>query len=155
MRVCYFWYRALWPQATAALPDAAERIYTGPGTHDYWRVFAQRWTGEDDLVTIEQDVRIHPGVIPHFAACPYPWCAFGWEVGPGQMSYWWLGCTKFSAWLQQEVPLTGEQPGDCAACQPVPCHRHLDVVFQPVMARLGQEQPHVHTPPVTHLRAVA
>jgi len=152
MRVYYFWYAA-WPRALAALPPDAGHVWTGPGTDGYWRTFAQRWTGEDDLVCVEQDVLIHAGVLPQFAACPQPWCAFGWEVGPGQMSYWWLGCTKFSAALQAAVPLTSKQPGECARCGPVPCHRHMDVILHPVMAYLGQEQPHTHTPPVTHLRA--
>jgi hypothetical protein len=144
-----------WPDALRALPLGAERVYTGPGTHDYWRVFTERWTGESDLVAIEQDVLIHDDVLPQFAACPEPWCAFGWQVTPGMVSTCWLGCTKFSAALQREVTLSTHQPGNCVedpGCGPVPCHRHLDLVLASVAGHLGQDLPHIHEPLITHLR---
>src|SRR5215468_5038215 len=137
MRICYFWFTD-WPAARTALPPGALVPWTGPDPGGYWRVFSQQWASGEDLVTIEQDVLIHGQVMRQFAACPAPWCAFGWPVGPGQVSYWWLGCAKFSAALQAAVPVdalcrpvTG---GGCldGNCGQVPCHRHLDVIFQPL-----------------------
>jgi len=153
MRTAYFWFTR-WPEAQAALPPDAERVYTGPGTHDYWHALAARWNTGQDLVVIEQDVIIHDQVIPQFAACPEPWCSFAYEVGPGQHCWWWLGCTRFSAQLQAAVPLTVEQPGECLTrtCGPWPCHRHMDVILQPIMRHLGQQQPHQHEPDIRHLR---
>lgn len=156
VRTVYFWYTT-WAEALASCPPHAEHVYTGPDTGDYWWAFAARWTGEGDLVTIEQDVQIHDSVIRQFTECPADWCSFGWEVSPGQMSHWWLGCTKFSAWLQREIPISSlcrpNPPEVCDRCTDVPCHRHLDVIFQPIMDLLEREQPHIHHPPVTHLRA--
>lgn len=156
MRVAYFWFDP-WPAAEAALPADAERIYTGPDTGDYWKAFASQWTGEGDLVSIEQDVAIHDQVIPQFEACPEPWCSFGWMVGPGQHSFWWLGCTRYSAALQRAIPVSElcrpNPPDVCERCTSVPCHRHLDVVFGAIIEHLGYEWPHVHQPDIRHLRA--
>lgn len=141
------------------LPEGAEQAWTGPGTGDYFREFASLWGASplDDLVTIEQDVAVHPDVIPQFAACPQPWCSFGWQVGPRQHSTWWLGCTKFSAALQKAVDLSGIRGHTADICMNctefTPCHRHLDVILSAVGEYLGYEQPHVHYPDIRHLRA--
>lgn len=157
MRVSYFYYNTSWTEAVAALPLGTACIYTGPFTENYFRAFAKQWAGEEALVSIEQDVAVHGDVIPQFAECPNPWCAFGWQVGPGQWSHWWLGCTKFSAELQRAVPvsrLCAPHPPDvCTACSMVPCHRHLDVVLTAVGEYLGYEQPCIHGPDIRHLRA--
>lgn len=157
MNVVYFYYQP-WARALNALPPDTLPLHTGPDTGDYWRAFASQWdSGLGDLVCIEQDVAIHPDVIPQFSQCPEPWCSFGWMVGPGQHSHWWLGCTKFSAELQREIPI-GElcdpnPPDVCALCSDVPCHRHMDVILTTIGYHLGQEQPHIHYPDIRHLRA--
>lgn len=158
MRTVYFYFTP-WTEAQAALPGHAMLVYTGPQTGDYFRWFASLWAAEPaaDLVCIEQDVAIHDQVIPQFAACPQPWCSFGWLVGPGQHSYWWLGCTKFSAELQRNVNLSavrGHTADICMQCTEfTPCHRHLDVILTAVGEHLGYERPCIHEPDVRHLRA--
>lgn len=156
MKLAYFYYSP-WSEAVAALPDTAALIYTGPDTGDYFGAFSDQWGGRDDLVCIEQDVLVHDRVVEQFAACPEPWCTFGWEVSPGQPSFWWLGCTKFSASLQNMIPVEDlrrpHPPEVCARCADVPCHRHLDVILTAVGKALGQDWPHVHSPDIRHLRA--
>lgn len=156
MKACYFYFTA-WPGATARLPLDAERVYTGPGTGDYFRAFKARWNTGEHLACIEQDVAVHESVLPQFAACPQPWCAFGWQVGPGQHSTWWLGCTRFSRQLQEDLDLSGirgHTADICMGCTEfTPCHRHLDVILTAVGEHLGDEKPHVHYPDIAHLRA--
>ena len=156
MNVAYFYY-SVWPAAVAALPAGTARVHTGPQTGDYFAAFTQWWDSGDDLAVIEQDVRVHSGVIPAFFSCPQPWCSFGWEVSPGQPSFWWLGCTKFSAAVQKAVDLgkiRGHPADICPSCTEfTPCHRHLDLVLTAVGEHLGQQHPHIHKPDIVHLRA--
>jgi hypothetical protein len=79
----------------------------------YWRAIKKHWTGDEDLVVIEQDIEIHEDVIPSFIKCYEPWCVFVYEMGAPQC---WLnesfGCTKFSAKLQRAVPAADICDGD-------------------------------------------
>jgi hypothetical protein len=182
MRTVYFWY-TIWPAADQALRQHAPgwtATWTGPDTGGYWREFSRRWDGSDDLLCVEQDVVIHDQVIPQLLACPQPWCTFGWVSSNGNASTRWLGCTRFSAQLQRELPLDQLR---CPAIHPpserckgifcdigtrIPvgscysrhhecndcgswCHAHMDSIFPAIMMHLGTSSPHIHTPPVRHL----
>lgn len=72
----------------------------------YWNAIKERWTGEEDLVTIEQDMVITEDTIPSFEKCDRLWCSFGYETVPyaGRVNAC-LGCTKFSAELQRQFPI--------------------------------------------------
>jgi hypothetical protein len=65
------------------------------------------WTGEDDLVIIEQDIEIHGDVLASFASCRQHWCAYSYFLRVGETTCPLaesLGCTKFSAELQRACP---------------------------------------------------
>jgi hypothetical protein len=75
----------------------------------YWHAIRDRWTGEDDLVIIEQDIEITAETIPSFQSCAAEWCVFGykgadWLEPEDRFMVKSLGCTKFSARLQRTIP---------------------------------------------------
>jgi hypothetical protein len=72
----------------------------------YWHAIRDRWTGECDLVTVEQDMLITAENIPSFADCASDWCCYEYP-GPDHLPFmlrWSLGCTKFSKELQRKIP---------------------------------------------------
>jgi len=84
-------------------PDA-ELVDVSGDDYAYWKAICAAWTGEDDLLIVEQDIEIHKTVIPQMAACPEPWCTFPYRLWrPDAWCYNALGCTKFSAGLQRDV----------------------------------------------------
>lgn len=109
---CYAGRANLHPRTARGLrlncpPAWLEMIDTSGSPTDYWDALKEHWTGEDDLVVIEQDIEIHEEVLPSFIKCRQPWCSFAYFLRVGQMSCPLgesLGCTKFSAELQQMVP---------------------------------------------------
>lgn len=89
-----------------------EMVETGYDTSAYWWELRRRWNGEDDLMIVEQDNVITAEVIPSFNACDKPWCVYeylgppGMDVdgtGEGRILRKSLGCTRFSAELQDKV----------------------------------------------------
>jgi hypothetical protein len=167
-------YAKMWPEARDLVlehaPDA-EFVWTGASDYHYWQETLARW-GQDDLVTIEQDVGIHSGVIPEFSECPEPWCTFGYQIGSA-ICYTGNGCRKISLEAQQAVTIQHlEYPppepawkwavphptrsrgimdiGDCPECAAL-CWRHLDTRIATALERAGFPY-HVHTPNVRHLR---
>jgi len=99
--------------AVAAHAKDAEFIDVSGSELDYWRTIKAHWTGDQDLVIIEQDIEITAEVIPTFEGCDDAWCVFTYR-GPTHLGYLKhsLGCTKFSAELQREVSITEAAGGD-------------------------------------------
>jgi hypothetical protein len=79
----------------------------------YWRAIRKYWTGEEDLVIIEQDLEITADCIPSFIKCYHHWCVYQYEMA---VPLGWLnesfGCTKFSAELQQACTADNICEGD-------------------------------------------
>jgi len=72
----------------------------------YWEEIEKRWTGDEDLLVIEQDIDIHAEVLSSFIRCYEPWCSFSYELrecGNSARLTESLGCTRFSAKLQKAV----------------------------------------------------
>jgi hypothetical protein len=108
MRVICCYANNFRPETQEALdlysPDAI-RIDTSGAQENYWHAICRYWTGEEDLVIIEQDNVITASVIPSFEACSQDWCTFQYKgLFPGSMLTQSLGCTKFSAALQRRFP---------------------------------------------------
>jgi hypothetical protein len=99
----------------------------------YYYAIRDRW-GTDDLVIVEQDILIDLSTLTSFSICYRDWCASGYEIfNPPEITYWSLGCTKFSRELQQCFPLPEE---------PVNFYM-LDHVFREMLHNGGQS-PHEH-----------
>lgn len=157
MIVCYF-YAQQWPEARRLLHQyapGAETVWTGADPYHYWRETAARW-GHDDFVSVEQDNAVHEHVIPEFEACPEPWCAFGYQIG-GYLCTTGGGCRKLSLEAQQRVTVKDilypvRDVGECEDCAAL-CWRHMDTRISRALQRAGYAGPHVHEPPIRHLRA--
>jgi hypothetical protein len=131
-------------------------VWTGDGDDHYWQEIGKRWDGSDDLLIIEHDTEIHDQVVPQFLECPEPWCVFAYEYGPkwpGHLIDNALGCTKFSAELQDTYP-TDRIAAEVSAMDgmpPVPFWHSCDLYIRRTLTR-GGLKPHQHRPLVTHHR---
>lgn len=101
-------YANLHPATAQAVEDfapTAEFVDVSGNSLAYWQAIKSRWTGEQDLVIIEQDIAITADVIPTFERCNDNWCVYAFK-GPAHIGYMKhsLGCTKFSARLQRAAP---------------------------------------------------
>lgn len=129
-------YRALVkyvPLGTLELVNVAGNV------SNYWRQFRARWIGEFDLMTVEQDNVITAEMIPSFAMCDEPWCVYAYE-GPPHMDELMdtaLGCTRFTAALQQAVPVKEISESDYFSWQ------FIDYRLSVVLQQKGYK-PHVH-----------
>ena len=142
----------------ACKPYDVEYVDVSGSEFDYWRAIKARWSGAGDLLIIEQDIVIRPGVVEELLACPESWCAFGFiTCDPEYVLYEGLGCTRFRKELMrqvsmQEIQETGNKywphrPGpDCCWC-------HCDAKIKQTLQENGFNV-HRHTPRVQHLTGV-
>jgi hypothetical protein len=114
-RLCCF-YNNLDPRVEAALNKYAplnglevEWVDTNdPENQKYADELEKRWTGEEDLILVEQDKEIHTTVLPSLLTCDSPWCAYVFWINPEPhttLAVGPFGVTRFSAQLQRMVPV--------------------------------------------------
>ena len=144
------------PDAMAALAAYAPQADIVPleqdDTYGYWREIRARWTGERDLIIIEQDNLIGESTIASLENCPEPWCIFAYPIFRDQVRLkYGLGCTKVSAAAQRlaTIELIEKSFWLCAACQGAGCWWHLDGRVTEVLRGRGYA-PHIHGD-ITHL----
>jgi hypothetical protein len=94
--------------ALAAHVPQAEVTDVSGDDFRYWREIEARWTGERDLIVIEQKIRVGPETIQSLEQCQEPWCVFAYTIpdGTGEREVRLtasLGCAKFSAAAQRTV----------------------------------------------------
>jgi hypothetical protein len=151
-------YTDLHPATRRALerhaPDAELVDVSGDDTA-YWAAIAERWTGERDLVIVEQDNEITADVIPSFMACGEPWCTYSYPIYRTKVTLrQGLGCTKISAEAQRLAPAAeiAEWFTQCDYCHGGGCWWHLDGRIAEVFRKGHHLDPHVHGE-VTHHHA--
>ena len=146
-----------------ARAEAAIRKYAPQAefyaTHErstYTKIVADNWNSGEDLVVIEGDKVITADVIPSFESCNEPWCVFEyWNYPPPyqQNTVHGLGCTKYSAETQRQVPVetltvkhdTWMYCPDCENNQVDGCWRYLDTrIALQILSRCIVFSPHVH-----------
>jgi hypothetical protein len=140
-------------KALAAYAPQAELVETSRSDESsYWRELSARWGHGDDLLVIEQDIEIGPGMVESLEKCPRDWCCYAFNIfNPPVLVEFGLGCTKFSAAARQAAGSASIQAefADCPECHGAGCgNRHLDVSITRVLTRAGLS-PHVHGE-VTH-----
>lgn len=153
---CYAGLQSLHPATEASLTafaPEAERIDVSGNPYSYFGEIAERWTGRDDLIIIEQDIQIYQHTIPEFLYCPEPWCVFPYQVRDREtLLDFGLGCTRFRAEAIQAVGIEDilSRHGECDLCNGTPgCWRHLDCLIAWAMQAAGIMQC-VHWPGVMH-----
>jgi hypothetical protein len=150
IRPVYFYYtdhQESFRAVTRLIPQA-EHVDTSPSSYAYWDELERRWDGSADLLVMEQHIIVHGQVLPQLEACPGDWCVFPFG---GQRHG--LGCTRFSAALQQAVPaseIRRRARRKCPHCGSL----HFAFVDGPILDALraaGYGEPCIHQPPVDHL----
>jgi hypothetical protein len=137
-------------RAVTKLIPHAEHVDTGQSSYAYWDELEARWDGSSDLLLIEQHVVIHDQVLPQLEACPNDWCTFP-QASNGLA--FWLGCTRFSARLQQAAPaaeIRKRARRKCPHCG-APHHAFIDGPIWDTIMPLGFAAPCVHQPAVEHI----
>jgi Methyltransferase domain len=148
------------PAAVAALsawaPHTEVVAVTGED-RGYWEAVRARWTGERDLITVEQDIEVGEDTIASLEGCDQDWCSFAYPVfARGIRLKTGLGCAKFSAALQRKVPadqIAATFPS-CPTCHGQGVWQHLDWHVAAVLKQAGLEPcvhgdiPHLHEYPV-------
>lgn len=143
------------PDAMAALKVHAPQAEVVDVTDDryaYWREISSRWTGERDLIIIEQDIEIGHRTIASLEECDQDWCTFAYPIFQSKARLRvGLGCTKISAEAQRRVSAAKVAEGfaSCAQCRGKGCWWHLDGRIA-VMLKRGGFFPHVHGDVVHH-----
>lgn len=104
------------PRVKASLerwaPEAGLEIEWVDTTDDlqiYADEMEKRWTGEEDLIIVEQDKEVHLNCFPSFLACPEPWCGFTFWQNPEPYTALVIGgfgVVKFSAEVQRWFPVS-------------------------------------------------
>ncbi|MGH7240131.1 MAG: hypothetical protein ACREHG_08715 [Candidatus Saccharimonadales bacterium] len=130
----------------------AEWIQT-PLHFDYNNALMSRWGSGEDIVIIEGDKEITDEVIPSFEACNEPWCTYSYYTFPTpyqRLITVGLGCTKYSADLQRQIPAEEiSQPHletlPCPDCDGKGCWRYMDTrISFAILNRCIVFTPHVH-----------
>lgn len=97
----------------------------------YWREVRARWQGEEDLITVEQDISFTREQLDSLAACDQDWCSCGYQLfGDGGPRWTYgLGFTRFSAALQRRFPaeLIEECASRCYMCKGTSPWQHIDM----------------------------
>lgn len=91
-----------------------EWVDTSASQLAYSDELSRRWTGDDDLILVEQDKELHALCLPTLLHCPQPWCAYAYWVFPEPhtaLAIGGFGVTRFSAEIQRRVPV-GEFAGE-------------------------------------------
>jgi len=137
------------PDAMAALAKYAPQAETPDVADDkfaYWREIRTRWTGERDLIIIEQDIEIDADTVKSLEECDQDWCCFAYPIFRRQVRLRaGLGCTKFSTAAQKLVTSREISEGFelCGECKGAGCWWHLDGRISQMLKHRGLS-PHVH-----------
>ena len=134
----------------------AEWIDTSKSIFDYNLAVASHWTGLDDLVVVEGDKEITSDVIPSFNNCDKLWCSYSYYNFPKpyqRLIRTGLGCTKYSADLQYQIPVdsfirdnpVSDKWVKCPDCNGAGCWRYLDTrISLAILQSCITFGPHVH-----------
>lgn len=147
------------PQTTAALtkhvPAGVDVVWRELDPTDdtaYARLLVEAWAWPGDLIIVEHDIGIGPGVIEGFDACRQPWCGHPYSIG--EQSLVCLGCTRFTAHLKATLPSLMAQAAATGSEQdgglvPAGDWRRMDVRIAALLEAHGHWR-HPHLPAVQH-----
>jgi hypothetical protein len=118
----------------------------------YSRLLMEAWAWPGDLLIIEHDIGIHPGVVEALAECRQPWCGFPYPIG--EQSLVCLGCTRFTAHLKATLPGLMAQAAAVGTEQdgggvPAGVWQRMDVRIGALLEAQGHNR-HPHLPAVQH-----
>jgi len=155
MRIIYCYSGEPNPIAAEAVSKFAPNAEWIKNTHhqSYARNLTDRWNSGEDILVIEGDKEITSEVVPSLAACDEPWCTYGYYNYPKpyqRLITVGLGCTRYSAELQCQIPVDeiyckhmATLP--CPDCNGDGCWRYMDTrISFAILTRCITFAPHVH-----------
>jgi hypothetical protein len=99
-------------RALSALAPYADFVNVTDDEFGYFKAIGQRWTGEHDLLIVEQDMLPTADALAGMESCPEGWCSCSYPCflltpGPhiGELTRG-LGFTKFGAEFQRKYPFS-------------------------------------------------
>jgi hypothetical protein len=141
----------------ALFAPTAEYVDVSASPDAYHALLAGLWAEGETFAVVEQDVEIHRGVLPQFAACSEPWCTFAYEVWlpperagdpprRAAASYpFQLMCSRFRAPLLRKHPdIVSRLQGACRHWLGLDAHIGIE------LQRRGVPGPHVHQRAIRH-----
>lgn len=139
-------------EALAKYAPQAEVIDVTGDNYAYWDNIRERWTGERDLIIIEQDIEITEATISSMESCSQDWCCYAYPIFRTKIRLRvGLGCIRISAAAQRKITpeKIAESFTDCAQCRGKGCWWHLDGRIATMLKR-GGFFPHVHGDVIHH-----
>ncbi len=135
---CYADLHPKTKRSVESYAPTARFVNTSRSPYAYRDALQNWWIGEQDLIVIEQDIEITPDVIKSFTGCRKKWCVYSYQ-GPPHKGYLYrsLGCTRFSARLQRQIPFENFIPYSMM-------YKTVDVNIARVLWTLNGIHPHVH-----------
>jgi hypothetical protein len=141
-------------EASAAAPDGVEFLELEPRDDAYFDLLASLWAAAADVAIVEQDIVAPVQAFQELAACPQPWCTFGYPLrlkDGRELIHHGLGLVRFRAGLLAQTPDLFE----AVATHESPVHParhwcHLDAVMIGLLRSRGFRQ-HFHAPVIEHL----
>ena len=67
-------------KALDAYAPQAEVIDVTGDNYAYWNTIAERWTGQRDLIIIEQDIEVGPDTVTVMEQCEQDWCCYAYPI---------------------------------------------------------------------------
>lgn len=112
------------------------------GDSGYRALLANLWAALEPVIIVEQDILPWPGAIEELCACPCQWGTYSYPYQGGIGIAHMLGCAKLTTGLMAALPNVWDNPA--------PWY-DLDRILFFAARDIGIE-PHLHRPPVIHLK---
>jgi hypothetical protein len=112
--------------------------------HDYADALIAMWQRLEEFCIVEHDVVPWPGAITEIAGCSAPWCVYQYPASPSRMRIA-LGLVRVSRELVQAHPALHERWVDTH-------WNALDGRVYRALRDASGTGPHVHDPPVAHVK---
>lgn len=134
------------PAARALLTEGVPcEIVALQGDYDYGEAVAGMWAQGDEIVVLEHDVVPWPGAMNAISGCEHPWCVYEYPFAPNALGHA-IGCLRVSEELvRSDLDLPDMWAG-------VPWNQLDAALYRALAAASGEREPHIHTPPLAHLK---
>jgi hypothetical protein len=133
------------PAARALLTEGVGcEIVVMEDDHDYAVALGAMWQRLEEFCIVEHDVVTWPGAITEIAGCEEPWCVYQYPASPSRMRNA-LGFVRVSRKLVQSHPALAERWAGVH-------WNALDGRVYRALRDASGTGPHVHSPPVAHVK---
>lgn len=135
-------YKNVHPVTRQVLTPLGAEFFYMHNDLSYCDLLRQFWSWGSTIRIVEQDIVPWPGALDELLMCSGMWCTYSYEMHGGIGISHMLGCCKLTEELMKALPDVWATP------------RHWSELDQHLFfaARENGIEPHLHRPPVTHLK---